>query len=375
MITSCIKFASNLKTYRFRQSAYSCYGSLTKKETNSLRGCILQKNPTALIYEVLKISKETYRRYPNDPVEKDNLNELIAQVCVCAENVEFDLAFEILEYLDSLQLGSMVLGTLELVDKCIEFGHLTEAMKAYMRLHNAAIRLDLSRKELMISVLATDCRIADLIVILKSHSITDTDLTLAAEPLIISGNVLIYSDFISQYLDQKRLFIDPIQDPEEVSRIIRSIMSARLRRFFPDSSESSELENEGMMKILKSFQSYYLRASYSTLPKYSDVLTSQSYFQYRQLCEMERERGLTLIDDSVLPNYGANISDHLPEFETTGHIILFMFSSPFFLQELTYLTIFYLELIFVFHLHMLHYFHSMCFSFISIQDFLDYLHF
>ena len=320
MISGFTKFVTNLKSCGLRQNAYRCYGSLTKEESNSLRGYVLQKNPGALITEVLRISKEpptSFTHHQTKP-DEDKLSELIARICVSAEKVEFDLAFEIFEYLDYLKPESMVSGTLELIDKCIEFGHIEEAMKAYMRLRNVGIRLDLSRKELLVSALATDCRIADLIMILKDHSITDTDLVIAAEPLIISGNIATYADLISQYLSQRRDLIDPIQNPDEVSRIIRSIMAARLRRFFPDSSDSSEQENEGMMNVLKIFQSYYSRALYSNIKKYSNVLSSHSYFQYRQLCEMERERGLILIEDYVLPNYQAKLIDHLPEFEVTG---------------------------------------------------------
>ena len=317
------KLTTKFNTPAFRRyditSRY--YGSITKKNKNILRCFVLLRNPVALVAEVLRISNESARssQLTTNSSSTENFAERVARICVSEEAVQIELAFEILEYLDEVKKESMVLGALELVEKCIEFGHIESAMTAYMRLHNIGAMLDLYRKELLISALATECRIGDIITILSCHTITVSDLVLSAEPLIMSGNVSKYSKLLNKYLDQKKNLLDPIQCPEEVSRIVRSIMSARLRRFF-DSSEPSLEENEGMMDILTTLQSYYMRLSCSPVQKYADVLTSQSYFQARQLYEIEKERGLALTDNHVLTAHQDDLIDHLPEFETTGII-------------------------------------------------------
>lgn len=291
-----------------------CCGSITTKNTNILRGCILSRNPVKLITELLRISSDNTGPPTAETVD---FGEIVAELCVGKKVVEFDLAFEILECLDEIKAESMVQGAFALIDRCVEYDHIDDAMKVYMRLHNINVQLDVYRKEQLVRALVSDCRVDDLIVVVDDHSITDTDLSITAEPLIMSGKVSTYSNMLTRYLDQKRHQTDCLQCPDEVARITRSIMAARLRRFF-DSSGPSEEETDGMMDILKTIQNYHIRQQCSPTKKHPNIFSTKNYLESRQLCEIEKERGLELTQTHVLTSFQQSFQEHLPEFEVTS---------------------------------------------------------
>ena len=300
---------------------YVRYGSITRSNKNILSDCLQTRNPIALITELKRISNDgaSASKYPGSTSATENLAEMIARLLICRSSSKLSMAFQVLECLNEIKPEILVFGIYEIIDKCVEHGHIDDAMKAYERLQNLNIQLDVFRKERLMSALAPRCRVDDIIALLSDHSVTDSDLVLSAEPLIMSGKVSIYGSFLNKYLDQSSDLEDPFQCPEEVARVTRSIMAARLRRFF-DSSEPSEDENDGMLDILTTLQTYHMNLLCSPLPKHAGSLDSQSYFQSRQLCEIEKDRGLEMIQTNFLSSHQLELLDHLPEFEITGKL-------------------------------------------------------
>jgi hypothetical protein len=309
---------SKVKSYA---SVGRYYGSRTKDNIHALRSCVMSRNHVSLVSELQRISS-TFKS--NESVStSDNLGDIVARLCVRERSADIDLAFEILECLDEIKPTSMASGISELVEKCLDFGHVDDAVTAYMRLHNMNIRLNTTRKERMINVLATRCRLHDLVVVLTDHELTEMDLSVCAEPLIMAGKVKIYAVLLHEYLDQNRKTADPLQCPENVARITRSIMAARLRRFY-DSTEPSQDENTGMLDILNTLQLYHIQLQCSPTSKDLEKERNKSYFQSRQLCEIEKERGLEMALGYPLSSHQLELIDHLPEFDVTGQL-LFIF--------------------------------------------------
>lgn len=291
------------------------YGSRTKDNIHALRSCVMTRNHVSLVSELQRISS-TFKS--NGSIStSDNLGDIVARLCVRERAADMNLAFEILECLDEIKPTSMASGISELVDKCLDFGHVDDAVTAYMRLHNMNIPLNSTRKERLISVLASRCRLFDLVVVLTDHELTEIDLSVCAEPLIMAGKVKIYAELLREYLDQNRNTADPLQCPEDVARVTRSIMAARLRRFF-DSTEPSEDENTGMLDILNMIQLYHIQLQCIPSSNDLDKVRSKSYFQSRQLCEIEKERGMEMALGYPLSSHQLELIDHLPEFDASG---------------------------------------------------------
>lgn len=298
------------------------YRDISSSKKNDLLDYCLRRKPIRLMAELLSIRDSKHNRIsPSTTPMKENFGEIIARICVQKMGTQIDFAFEMLECLNDHTPGSMASGALVLVDRCVEYRHIEDAMKTYKRIRSMSLLLDTPRKDRLVSLLASSCRVSDLTAVISDHSITDTDLSVSAEPLIMSGKVITYSNLLNRFLDQKRNSHNPIQSPEDVSRIIRSIMAARLKRYY-DSSAPSEDENEGMQDILITLDDYFIRLQCSIISSHANTLSSQSYFQNRQLCEMEKERGLEMNHNHKLPVHQLELVDHLPEFEATGTNII-----------------------------------------------------
>lgn len=299
------------------------YRYISSSKQKDLLDYCLRRKPLLLMDELLSISAIKRRSISLSTTStKESFSEIIAKMCVQKKETQIDFAFEMLECLNDHTPGSMSSGAIELVDRCVEYRHIQDAMKTYRRLRSMSLLLDTPQKDRLVSALASSCRVSDLIEVISDHSITDIDLSVSAEPLIMSGKVITYSILLNRFLDQKRNDHDPIQSPGEVARVIRSIMAARLKRYF-DSSAPSEDENEGMVDILMTLEDYFMRLQCSENSDYADILSSQSYFQNRQLCEMEKQRGLEMNHNHGLSSRQLELVDHLPEFETTGkHFVL-----------------------------------------------------
>lgn len=298
------------------------FRDISSSKKNDLLDYCQRRKPIRLMAELLSIHDSKHNRIsPSTTPMKENFGEIIARICIQKIGTQIDFAFEMLECLNDHTPGSMASGALVLVDRCVEYRHIEDAMKTYKRIRSMSLLLDTPRKDRLVSLLASCCRVSDLTAVISDHSITDTDLSVSAEPLIMSGKVITYSNLLNRFLDQKRNSHDPIQSPEDVSRIIRSIMAARLKRYY-DSSAPSEDENEGMQDILITLDDYFIRLQCSIISSHANTLSSQSYFQNRQLCEMEKERGLEMNHNHKLPVHQLELVDHLPEFEATGTYIL-----------------------------------------------------
>jgi hypothetical protein len=295
------------------------FRDISSSKKNDLLDYCQRRKPIRLMAELLSIRDSQHNRI-SPSTTPENFGEIIARICVQKMGTQIDFAFEMLECLNDHTPGSMVSGALVLVDRCVEYRHIEDAMKTYKRIRSMSLLLDTPRKDRLVSLLASCCRVSDLTAVISDHLITDTDLSVSAEPLIMSGKVITYSNLLNRFLDQKRNSHDPIQSPEDVSRIIRSIMAARLKRYY-DSSAPSEDENEGMQDILITLDDYFIRLQCSIISSHANTLSSQSYFQNRQLCEMEKERGLEMNHNHKLPVHQLELMDHLPEFEPTGTYI------------------------------------------------------
>jgi hypothetical protein len=147
-------------------------------------------------------------------------------MCVTGTSVDLNLAFEILECLDEVKPHSMLLGTYELIDRCLDLGHVEAAAAAYHRLHNAGHRLDVSGLDRLARALVTACRIDDLELALRRHSVTEDLLALAAEPLVLSGDLPAFAGLFARFLDQRGAADNALQCPDRVARVLQVPVAA-----------------------------------------------------------------------------------------------------------------------------------------------------
>eukprot|EP00596_Hydrurales_sp_CCMP1899_P002125 CAMPEP_0119036370 /NCGR_PEP_ID=MMETSP1177-20130426/4057_1 /TAXON_ID=2985 /ORGANISM="Ochromonas sp, Strain CCMP1899" /LENGTH=479 /DNA_ID=CAMNT_0006996171 /DNA_START=64 /DNA_END=1503 /DNA_ORIENTATION=- len=262
--------ASKLKPTRYEKV-------LSESNLNILRSCVLSNNNEALEKELLLHSKPIQSVSTNFP-------KIIADVCVNKKAVEFELAFDMLKCLEELKPKSVTLGLYELVDKCIECNHIDAAMKAYSQLQS---KLDVSGKERLLKALSYECRIDNLMSVLSDRYVTDSDLVIVAQPLIISGNIQLFASLFDKFLTQEST-VNPLQCPKRVARVLRSVMHASLRRFIKR-SEPSVKESEGILDIFTKLKTYHFRLQTSN-PKYLDISQSQSYLLSYQLYAILKER-------------------------------------------------------------------------------------
>jgi hypothetical protein len=262
--------ASKLKPTRYEKV-------LSESNLDKLRSCVLSNNNEALEKELLIHAKPIQSVSTNFP-------KIIANVCVNKKAVEFELAFDMLKCLEKLKPKSVILGLYELVDKCIECNHIDAAMKAYSRLQS---KLDVSGKERLLKALSYECRIDDLMLVLSDRYVTDSDLVIVAQPLIISGNIQLFVSLFDKFLTQEST-INPLQCPERVARVLRSVIHASLRRFIKRSDPSVK-EVEGILDIFTKLKTYHVRLQTSNR-KYLDISRSQSYLQSYQLYAILKER-------------------------------------------------------------------------------------
>ena len=284
------------------------FGSISKINCKILRNFALTKNPSALKTELLRVAKEG--KGFSDTV---SLPKITAQFCVNKKHVEFDLAFEILGCLEEAKPKTMLLGLFELVDKCIECGHIDDAMKGYLKLKDIDEKLDVSGKQRLLSVLAFECRICDIMTIANDHSMTDGDLVIIAEPLIMTGNMKQFNSLLQKFLSDKSNLTNE-QRSERIARVLRSVIYARMRRHIQQ-GELTPHEKNGVKELFKMLQNYHSKVDTD------GIAGSPSYFQTCQLFEMEKERlgpnELSVFDFS-LSEEECRATNRLPKFEVTS---------------------------------------------------------
>jgi hypothetical protein len=260
------KAASKLKTTGYKKI-------ISETNLNILRSCVLSNNNEALEKELLVHAKP-----------KQSLSKIIADLCINEKTVEFELAFGMLKCLEVFKPKSVTLGLYELVDKCIECNHIDAAMNAYSRLQS---KLDVSGKERLLKALSYECRVDDVMFVLSDRHVTDSDLVIVAQPLIMSGNIQLFAGLFDKYLTQESI-VNPLQCPERVARVIRSIIHASLRRFIKRSDPSVK-ETEGILDIFIKLKAYHIRLQTSN-PNYLDISRSQSFLLSYQLYAILKER-------------------------------------------------------------------------------------
>jgi hypothetical protein len=294
-------------SYALSKISIRCHGSITKTNSRILKNLAVSRNPKALKAELLRVVKENSGIAPNI-----NFPKLTAQLCVSKKNVEFDLAFEILGCLEEEKPNSMLLGLYELIDKCVDCDRTDDAMKVYSRLKNMNEKLDAPGTLRLLTALSSECRIPEIVDFLEDHQITDCDLTIISEPLIMSGNMKLFNKYLRRFMEQKNVSNQP-ESSERVARVIRSIMYARLRRYI----QLGELtvEEKGAIK-----DTLMILQNYHELKIHPDVSETLSFFQAFQLHELEiMSERLTQTD---LADYDIDMTYHeirgtnrLPKFE------------------------------------------------------------
>lgn len=260
------KAASKLKTTGYKKI-------ISETNLNILRSCVLSNNNEALEKELLVHAKP-----------KQSLSKIIADLCINEKTVEFELAFGMLKCLEVFKPKSVTLGLYELVDKCIECNHIDAAMNAYSRLQS---KLDVSGKERLLKALSYECRVDDLMFVLSDRYVTDSDLAIVAQPLIMSGNIQMFAGLFDKYLTQGSI-VNPLQCPERVARVIRGIIHASLRRFIKRSNPSVK-ETEGILEIFIKLKAYHIRLQTSN-NNYLDISRSQSFLLSYHLYAILKER-------------------------------------------------------------------------------------
>ena len=284
------------------------HGSISKTNVNILKELAISRNHTALKSELLRVVREV-------PGENNNCNfsKLISVICVNKNTAKCDLAFEMLECLGQEKPHSLLLGLFDLIDKCVDFGHLNDALKVYAKLKSKNEKLDAPGRNRLLAALSSECRIKEILAITKENSVTDCDLVTISQPLIMSGNMKLFVEIFRRFLNQKCIVNVP-EESERVARVIRSIIYARMRRHI----QCSDLTRDERSAIKETLT---LLEKYHALPIHVDVIQSQSYFRMCQLHELEKERlsetELSVFDiDTSYQKYGA--TDRLPEFEVSN---------------------------------------------------------
>lgn len=292
----------------FGQLSSRFHGSISKTNVNILKDLAISRDPKALQTELLRVTQEI-------PGVSDNCNfsKLISVICVNKNNAECDLAFEMLECLGQEKPHSLLLGLYDLLDKCVDCGHLNDALRVYSMLKSKNENLDASGRNRLLAALSSNCRIKDITAIMRECSVTDCDLVTISQPLIMTGNMKLFVEIFRKFLNQKCITNVP-DESERVARVIRSIIYARMRRHIeccdPTKDERSAIKDT--LAIL---------TKYHALPRHIDVIQSPSYFFMCQLHELEKarltEKELSVYDiDLSFQKMGA--TDRLPDFEVSN---------------------------------------------------------
>lgn len=264
------------------------------------------RNLTALKVELLRVAQED-----SSFSEMDNFPKITAGVCVNRKGAELNLAFEILCCLEEAKPKSMMLGLYELVDKCVECGYVDDAMKAYFKLRSMSEKLDFSGKQCLLTILAQECRICDIMLVLDDHFVTDEDLVIISEPLIMTGNMRTFTKIFEKYLSETSS-ANSLECSDRVARVLRSVMYARMRRY----SQSCEPSHEEKSAIKKTFQ---ILQKYHAKWNSREVFECPSYFQTCQLIELERERlspNEIAVYEIILTDEEFRAINRLPRFES-----------------------------------------------------------
>lgn len=309
MIFALTKHVFNKRSIPYVQKITGrCYNVISATNLKVLRKYALTNDPCSLKIELLRVVEED-----SSFSEVDNFPKIIAQICVNRRCTELTLAFEILGCLEGAKSKSMMLGLYEVLDKCVKCGHIDDAMKAYFKLRSINEKLDLSGKQSLLTVLAQNCRLCDIIVVLNDHFITDEDLVLVSEPLIMTGNMKIFTKLFEKYVSES-IMTSCAKESDEVARVIRSVMYARMRRY-SQLCEPSVEEKNAIKKTFQILQTYH--SKFDT----RDVFQWPSYFQLCQLIEIEKER----MSPNEIAAYEVILTDdefrainRLPRFEVTN---------------------------------------------------------
>ena len=291
----------------FGQLSSRFHGSISKTNVNILKDLAISRDPKALKIEFLRV----IQGIPGVS-DKCNFSKLISVICVNKKNAECDLAFEMLECLGQEKPHILLLGLYDLLDKCVDCGHLNDALRVYSMLKSKNENLDASGRNRLLEALSSNCRIKDITAIMRECSVTDCDLVTISQPLIMTGNMKLFVEIFRKFLNQKCIINVP-DESERVARVIRSIIYARMRRHIqccdPTKDERSAIKDT--LTIL---------VKYHALPRHVDVIQSPSYFLMCQLHELEKarlsEKELSVYDiDMSFQKIGA--TGRLPDFEVS----------------------------------------------------------
>ena len=308
MIVTLTKHVSNRRSISYVQRVTArFFNIISKTNLKVLKKYALMNDPSGLKVELLRVVKED-----SSYSEIDNFPKITAQICVNRRFTELNLAFEILDCLEGAKSRSLMLGLYELLDKCVKCGHLDDAMTAYFKLRSISEKLDLSTKQSLLTILAQECRICDISVVLNDHFITDEDLVLVSEPLIMTGNMKFFTKLFERYVSESRI-VSGAEESDKLARVIRSVIYARIRRY-SQLSEPSVEEKNAMKKMFEILQTYHSKSDDQ------DVFEWPSYFQSCQLIEIEKERmspNEIAVYEVILTDDEFRAINRLPRFETT----------------------------------------------------------
>ena len=278
MLFNITRASSKLMGFKaFKIISTRAFQSLTNSNKRIFKNLAVSKNHEALKIELLRVVAEA-----SGTSDNDNFPKLTAQICVNEKKVEFDLAYEILVCLEEAKPKSMLLGLYELMDKCVDCKHLNDAMKVLTSLRNINENLDATGRHRLLTALSIDCRIKEIMIVLDHTYITAEDLTVVAEPLIMTANMKLFNALLRKFMEQSGISGSP-EGNERVAEVIRSIIYARMRRHIQFGELTSE-ERVAIKDTLTMLQQYH------ALSIHVDVTQSESYFHACQLHDLERDR-------------------------------------------------------------------------------------
>ena len=307
MLSNITRASSKLVGFNTFKIISSCsFQSLTRSNNRILKNLAVSKNHEALKVELLRVVAEA-----SGTSDNDNFPKLTAQICVNKKKVEFDLAFEILVCLEEAKPKSILLGLYELMDKCVDCNHLNDAMKVLTRLRNINENLDATGKQRLLTALSNDCRIKEIMIVLDHTYISAEDLSVVAEPLIMTANMKLFNVLLRKFLDQSSITSSP-EESERVAEVLRSIIYARMRRHIQFGELTSE-ERVAVKEILTMLQQYH------ALSIHDDVTHSESYFHACQLHDLERDRlSQTEMAEVEMTYRETHETNRLPIFEASN---------------------------------------------------------
>ena len=245
------------------------------------------------------ITSKTFR-YDNNKIgiinmeekkrKKVNLQRLIALVSLSKYANDIELAFDMVECVSVSRdsTGFMVVGLMEIIDHCVAYAQLDNAMIAYNRLRNMGHGLDALGFKGLLRALVQDCRLSDVRFMMDAPGpVSGPGLAMVAEALLLSGHADYFFSLLLRYLGGCRAESEGTMQGLYV--VSKALSLARVRRYLSPCPLSDE-ERASIARAWSALEGFLDAAQERCSPPSSSG--SMAFHLVQRLVTQEREHSI-----------------------------------------------------------------------------------